>query len=70
MIAATSCRQTYVYIAEDAILMEMKSDMKKRCLASPDSADAPALTFGLPVPVAKRGDMSTTAASEIIAAFT
>ncbi|MEJ2566114.1 MAG: hypothetical protein P8164_06750 [Gammaproteobacteria bacterium] len=50
--------------------MEMKSDMKKRCLASPDSADAPALTFGLPVPVAKRGDMSTTAASEIIAAFT
>lgn len=34
---------------QDAILLEKKEDMKKRGLASPDSADALALTFALPV---------------------
>lgn len=33
----------------DAILLEKKSDMKKRGLASPDRADALALTFAYPV---------------------
>lgn len=33
----------------DAILLEKKSDMKKRGLASPDMADALALTFAYPV---------------------
>jgi hypothetical protein len=34
---------------KDAIQLEKKSDMKKRGLASPDSADALALTFAQPV---------------------
>jgi hypothetical protein len=33
----------------DAIQLERKEDMKKRGLASPDSADALALTFAAPV---------------------
>jgi hypothetical protein len=33
----------------DAILLEKKEDMKKRGLASPDLADALALTFACPV---------------------
>ena len=42
----------YGYIARegtDAILLEKKSDMKKRGLSSPDEADALALTFAYPV---------------------
>lgn len=42
----------YGYImrdGKDAILLEKKSDMKKRGLASPDRADALALTFAYPV---------------------
>ena len=42
----------YGYImreGSDAILLEKKSDMKKRGLASPDEADALALTFAYPV---------------------
>lgn len=35
--------------AQDAIQLERKEDMKKRGLASPDLADALALTFALPV---------------------
>jgi hypothetical protein len=33
----------------DAILLERKDDMKKRGLASPDNADALAVTFAYPV---------------------
>ena len=33
----------------DAIILEKKEDMKKRGLASPDLADALALTFAYPV---------------------
>ncbi len=33
----------------DSILLEKKADMKKRGLASPDMADALALTFAYPV---------------------
>lgn len=42
----------YGYVVRDgtdAILLEKKSDMKKRGLASPDEADALALTFAYPV---------------------
>lgn len=35
--------------AQDVILLEKKSDMKKRGLSSPDKADALALTFAYPV---------------------
>lgn len=39
----------YGYDADNAIQLERKEDMKKRGLASPDSADALALTFAEPV---------------------
>jgi hypothetical protein len=39
----------YGYDASDAILLERKDDMKRRGLASPDDADALALTFAYPV---------------------
>ena len=39
----------YGYNMSGAILLERKEDMKKRGLASPDSADALALTFAFPV---------------------
>lgn len=38
----------------DAIILEKKSDMKKRGLASPDDADALALTFAYPVAASRR----------------
>jgi hypothetical protein len=41
----------YGYTPKDQILLERKEDMKKRGLASPDCADALALTFSLPVKV-------------------
>ena len=37
------------YATVDAIILEKKEDMKKRGLASPDLADALALTFAYPV---------------------
>ena len=40
----------YGYNASDAILLEKKESMKARGLASPDSADALAITFAVPVP--------------------
>lgn len=45
----------YGYTAADAILLEGKASMKARGLASPDTADALAVTFALPVPVAAFG---------------
>ncbi len=39
----------YTYNARDEILLEKKEDMKRRGLASPDYADALALTFAFPV---------------------
>ncbi len=41
----------YGYNSTDAILLEKKESMKARGLASPDSADALAITFAVPVPV-------------------
>lgn len=41
----------YGYNSADAILLEKKESMKSRGLASPDSADALAITFAVPVPV-------------------
>lgn len=41
----------YGYNAADAILLEKKESMKARGLASPDAADALAITFAVPVPV-------------------
>lgn len=39
----------YSYDANNAIMLEKKSDMKKRGISSPDIADALALTFAYPV---------------------
>lgn len=39
----------YAFDSNDAILLERKSDMKKRGLSSPDNGDALALTFAYPV---------------------
>lgn len=39
----------YTFDAQNAVLLEKKSDMKKRGVASPDEADALALTFAYPV---------------------
>lgn len=39
----------YAFNNKDAIQLERKADMKKRGLASPDRADALALTFAMPV---------------------
>lgn len=47
----------YGYNAADAILLEKKESMKARGLASPDSADALAITFAVPVPVGVRDGM-------------
>jgi hypothetical protein len=41
----------YGYNAANAILLERKDDMRKRGLASPDDADALALTFAQPVAI-------------------
>lgn len=40
----------YGFTADGAIRLESKKDMKKRGLASPDNADALALTFAMPIP--------------------
>ena len=45
---------TYCYDSKDRYLLESKDDMKKRGLASPDYADALALTFAAPVHAAVR----------------
>lgn len=39
----------YTFDAQNAVVLEKKSDMKKRGVASPDEADALALTFAYPV---------------------
>ncbi|HEV6968099.1 terminase [Roseateles sp.] len=45
----------YGYNQSDAILLESKASMKSRGLASPDTADALAVTFALPTPVPSIG---------------
>jgi hypothetical protein len=45
----------YGFNADNAIQLERKEDMKKRGLASPDNADALALTFAEPVMMARDG---------------
>jgi len=60
-LAADLTGVEYGYNADDEILLEKKADMKKRGLASPDRADALALTFAMPVgarKVAPQGKMS------------
>lgn len=55
----------YGFNSNDQILLERKESMKSRGLASPDSADALAITFALPVPAfAAYGDSSEHAASK------
>jgi hypothetical protein len=41
----------YGFTVSDQILLEKKSEMKRRGLASPDAADALACTFGVPTPM-------------------
>lgn len=45
----------YAYNVADKLQLESKDDMKKRGLASPDCADALALTFYAPVTAARQG---------------
>jgi hypothetical protein len=49
----------YSFNQRDQIQLERKESMKARGLASPDDADALALTFAHPVPVAMPYDMPT-----------
>lgn len=51
MLATDLTSVEYGYNNADAILLEKKESMKARGLASPDAADALALTFAVPVPV-------------------
>lgn len=48
-LAADLTAVEYGFTADNAYLLEKKEDMKKRGLASPDDADALALTFAYPV---------------------
>lgn len=48
------CGLEYGYNGQDRLLLESKEDMKSRGLASPDEADALALTFAHPVVTAAR----------------
>lgn len=57
----------YGYQRENLIQLEKKEDMKKRGLASPDVADALALTFAMPVaPRYNETDIHRTRANEVI----
>jgi hypothetical protein len=49
----------YGFTSNDQILLEKKEDMKRRGLASPDSADALAITFAVPVPMPMSDDMQS-----------
>lgn len=53
----------YGFTKADQILLESKESMKKRSLASPDDADALALTFAYPVPDYINHDIGRTTAS-------
>lgn len=60
----------YGYNSADAILLESKQSMKARGLASPDTADALAVTFALPVPVPSIGiDESNNGEAQRLAAL-
>ncbi|MFH1090477.1 MAG: hypothetical protein V1742_02800 [Pseudomonadota bacterium] len=52
----------YGFDARNRIQLEKKEDIKKKGLASPDSADALALTFALPVGDHQRVDAAITSA--------
>lgn len=49
-LATDLCSVEYSYNLQDQIMLERKESMKARGLASPDSADALALTFAVPTP--------------------
>jgi phage terminase large subunit len=50
--------------SKGSIFLESKKDMKARGLASPDAADAIALTFSYPV--ASRGDFSARTERRVV----
>jgi Terminase-like family. len=50
-LATDLCSVEYGFNASDQILLERKESMKSRGLASPDAADALAITFAAPVPI-------------------
>jgi len=56
MLASDLTSVEYGFNANDQIMLERKESMKARGLASPDSADALAITFAVPVPVVEDGD--------------
>jgi hypothetical protein len=59
----------YGYDASNAILLESKKDMKKRGLASPDDADAFALTFAHPVAIREASKVEERRIEEKLAAL-
>lgn len=52
-LQADLCGPGYRYDSESRVLLERKEDMRKRGVASPDAADALALTFAEPVAVSR-----------------
>jgi hypothetical protein len=59
----------YKHDKQDRIVLESKEDMKKRGLDSPDDGDALALTFAMPVKVAKAVNRSGYAYASGVGAF-
>jgi len=62
-LASDLCGVEFGYNATDAILLEKKESMKSRGLASPDSADALAITFAVPVAIGRPEDERNDAAA-------
>ena len=54
-LATDLCSVEYGFNSNDQILLERKESMKARGLASPDTADALAITFAVPVPLVEDG---------------
>lgn len=62
---ADLCGTRYTIDSNSRLVMEKKSDMKKRGIRSPDEADALALTFALPEKLLNNGESKDNVASQI-----
>jgi len=56
VLVADMCGPSYTYDSSRRLKLERKEDMKKRGLKSPDSGDALALTFAMPIRNSKETD--------------
>lgn len=65
LLATDLTNVEYGYNSTDAILLEKKESMKSRGLASPDSADALAITFAVPVPIGAVDDIPSSATRNV-----